>query len=966
MLRGKSKFLQAVIILGLLGAIGGTGILIFEAATPGKQSANQSTAVGTQIASIINEHETNDKDVEPTSVSIKNPVASLKVGDTYLLETEVLPEDTTFPALSFASSVETVARISGDGLITALSAGSTTISITNIHNNELTDSFDLSVAVVPVTDIAISISGSEVLADGSFRLSTERTSYSLQATVSPDDATEKTVTYATDRDDYLQVTGSTIRLKADSGDEYTVITATCGDFSKDIHVYVEEYVPDVIALTSVRFSANSLSLGIGESKSTSLVYTPKDADEATMSAFTFASGDTSVATVNARGNVTAVAAGDTTITATLKSDPSITAELPVTVSYIDIKPTASMSLRLSSRLRVSLSATASISGWNPSNATAKLKKYYRFFSADSAIAAVNETSGKVTAKAVGNTAIRAEIYGSQADYAAKTNPVRTLTAPIEIFDSGTVVSFELNAPFAAENGDGTLLIHQGTTYNLKQLTHKNLQVNGSPDGISINLGYEVEWQSEDIAVSKDGDNLTVTGDKPGYVRIRATDANSGVSSSVTFLAVKPLTYADDGGSTFYVGDRRNIVFDTQEGIVYNLRYEGDPFSYLLVTNDLAASETMTFEAVAPGQSTMVVTPYYEGVALEPEILQINLNAVHKLATDFAFTATPTGGESLSMDNEEPHRIIVGTRLSLAAAYTPFAEPTAAALGYVSSNRQVAYITGSTIVAHKVGDCLIQAKESVSGVTHQMKLKIVNQCALSDTKPFKFRALGDANVNKVDSDDEGNPVFLKSFSYKLTVSYAEGTTFKNPYFTSLDESVLIVGQDGSVSALSVGKTKIRVEFNDGVEGSVNMTYEIDVSVRKRAVIENISSFNALIRKLLGHFGAFLILGIATSMFFLLGFQGKAWYWSIPTNIGYGFFLAGLTELIQLYTEGRVGAWKDVGIDFGGYCISAVLFTAVLLLFHFLKKRKAKKKVLEAAAIDEIPAENAPEKAENPEE
>ena len=140
MLRGKSKFLQAVIILGLLGAIGGTGILIFEAATPGKQSANQSTAVGTQIASIINEHETNDKDVEPTSVSIKNPVASLKVGDTYLLETEVLPEDTTFPALSFASSVETVARISGDGLITALSAGSTTISASQSSRSPISPS----------------------------------------------------------------------------------------------------------------------------------------------------------------------------------------------------------------------------------------------------------------------------------------------------------------------------------------------------------------------------------------------------------------------------------------------------------------------------------------------------------------------------------------------------------------------------------------------------------------------------------------------------------------------------------------------------------------------------------------------------------------------------------------------------------------------------------------------------------
>ena len=891
MLRGKSKFLKAMIIIGLAGTIGGTGILIFEAATPGAKSGEQSTAVGTQIASIINEHETNDKDVEPESVAIKNPIASLKIGETYLLETEVLPSDTTFPGLSYSSSEESVAKIDGDGLIHALGEGDTVITINNTHNNELSDSFALSVSPIPVEEIALSIQGETPDANGDYTLSTEQSSYRLQAVVSPDNATEKTVIYSLDRTDFISISGSTIRLLSPSGTEATTITASCGGISQSIRVFVEEYVPEVIPLTQVRFSVTSVSLGIGESKSVSLRYTPSGADEARMSAFTLSSENTAVATISSSGSIKGVAAGSTNVKATLKSDPSISASIPVTVSFIDLKPSASLSLRLSSRLRVSLSATASISGWNPSNATAKLMKYYRFFSSDSSIASVNETSGKVTAKAVGNTSIRADIYGSKADYQAKINPVRSISAPIEIFDSGQVVSFGLNTPFATENSDGTLLIHQGTEYNLSNLTHRDLEVNGSSEGVTIKLGYEIEWQSEEIEASIANKRLTVTGEQPGYVRIRATDENSGVSASVTFLAIKPLTYEKIGGEPLYVGESEQIVFDVQDGVTYEGRYEGDPEEFLSITNEFASSNTMTYEAFAPGSATFIVTPSYDGIALETEAAEIHLNAYHKIASDFVLSAHPSSGEPYAMDNEEPHRVVVGTKLDLRTAYTPFETPTSVAMSFRSSDSKLAQINGNQVKTAKVGLVTITAEEAVSGITHEIKFKIVNECVLDSTKPFTFKALGDTKVNKVENDADGNPVFLKSFSYKLTVKYAAGTTFRGARFHSEDESILTIGEmDGSISALAVGKTKILVDFDDGLEGSVDKHYSIDVSVRKRAVIENISSFNLFIRKLLGHFGAFLILGIATSMFFVLGFTKKQWWWSVPANLGYGFLLA----------------------------------------------------------------------------
>ena len=109
------------------------------------------------------------------------------------------------------------------------------------------------------------------------------------------------------------------------------------------------------------------------------------------------------------------------------------------------------------------------------------------------------------------------------------------------------------------------------------------------------------------------------------------------------------------------------------------------------------------------------------------------------------------------------------------------------------------------------------------------------------------------------------------------------------------------------------------------------------------ITDMESFLGFFRKLVGHYGAFLVLALAATPFFTLGFSGWHWRWSIAVNFAHGFAMACLTEFIQLFTAGRSGAWSDVGIDFGGYCTSAVLVTFIILLVHFLAKRKNEKAV-----------------------
>ena len=110
---------------------------------------------------------TNNKNVQVTNIeiSIKNPVTSvslgesyveLEVGNTYQLEATVLPENATNKNVSWASSNTDVITVDDNGLVTAAGAGSATVTVTT-EDQELTDTCEFSVEEIPTTSTPISI-----------------------------------------------------------------------------------------------------------------------------------------------------------------------------------------------------------------------------------------------------------------------------------------------------------------------------------------------------------------------------------------------------------------------------------------------------------------------------------------------------------------------------------------------------------------------------------------------------------------------------------------------------------------------------------------------------------------------------------------------------------------------------------------------------------------------------------------
>ena len=118
--------------------------------------------------------------------------------------------------------------------------------------------------------------------------------------------------------------------------------------------------------------------------------------------------------------------------------------------------------------------------------------------------------------------------------------------------------------------------------------------------------------------------------------------------------------------------------------------------------------------------------------------------------------------------------------------------------------------------------------------------------------------------------------------------------------------------------------------------------VSEAITKQPKITNLEDFRAYIRKLVGHYGAFLIMGIfasLTGMMFFIKFKKWYVYWiKVLSIVLYGFLFAGLTEIIQLYTPGRAGVMSDVFIDYSGYMTSVGIIVLIYFIIEYIKFKK----------------------------
>jgi uncharacterized protein YjdB/glycosidase len=163
---------------------------------------------------------TNAPFVAVTGVSVSPATATVGLGTTQQLNAAITPANATNQNVTWTSSNTAIATVNASGLVTAVAAGTATITVKTVDGNKTATSA-ITVAAIPVSSVAVSPTSASLYAGNTQQLS---------ATISPANATNKTVTWSSSNTAIATVNSSGLVTAVSAGT--ATITATTQDGNK--------------------------------------------------------------------------------------------------------------------------------------------------------------------------------------------------------------------------------------------------------------------------------------------------------------------------------------------------------------------------------------------------------------------------------------------------------------------------------------------------------------------------------------------------------------------------------------------------------------------------------------------------------------------------------------------------------------------------------------------------------------
>ena len=377
--------------------------------------------------------------VNPTSLTLENN------GATGSFAVVVSPSNATNKDFSVISSNTSVATVTKDGstvTVKPLVAGSSTVTVTSADNPQFTAKCEVTVNTVDATGVTVSPKTETLLASGDPK--------TLTAEVAPTNATNKTVTWASDKPSIVSVGETTGVITPGSSAGTAIITAT--DHKGHTDSCTVTVTSTVVHVSSVEFESAYKTLVLQANGSSSAALSehvtvlPTDALDKSLS---FTSNNPSVATVDQNtGVVTPHIEGTATITVASVDNPDAKDTCAVTVNKIPVSSVTLDKHELALNVDGSETLTATV---NPDNATYKGVSWE---SSNPSVATVS--NGLVTAKAEGTATITVKSTDdtSKTDTCAVTVTAGanhgTLDNPISVADARAIAA-ELNKGATAKS-----------------------------------------------------------------------------------------------------------------------------------------------------------------------------------------------------------------------------------------------------------------------------------------------------------------------------------------------------------------------------------------------------------------------------------------------------------------------------------------------------------------------------------
>ena len=236
-----------------------------------------------------------------------------------------------------------------------------------------------------------------------------------------------------------------------------------------------------------------------------------------------------------------------------------------------------------------------------------------------------------------------------------------------------------------------------------------------------------------------------------------------------------------------------------------------------------------------------------------------------------------------------------------------------------TNKSLFEIAGETYTAVTVGEAYFEFSAYASGRTSRYRVVVVEPLPEQLTIMGRDRIICDKEYQYTVFDGERD-------CEKITWSIVKG-------------SGATITEEGKLIATELGDIVIRA----------TSTQDEKIFVEFRVRVSPYENFHTFVRKLIGHFTAFAILGVGFAVTYFLLF-GRARKISPIVALISSAVVAGVTEILQMpiFTQNRGPSFKDVVLDTEG-AAWGVLGTVVLIFLFFLIVRLISKRKYEQVKL-----------------
>lgn len=415
------------------------------------------------------------------TVGLSTSELSLYTGETATLSATVSPENTSDKSIEWKSSAPSIAKVDQNGTITAIKAGTATITARAADGSEKEASCTVTVKQ-HVTGVSVDpqelslITGDKAI---------------IKAIITPADATDKSIIWSSSDKNIATVdsNGEVTALKAGNAEIYAVTND--GGKKAICRIGIRQLSE------GITIEPEEIEIYTGETSQLNATLFPENTSDKTLK---WESSNTSIVTVDQTGLIRAIKAGSATISVTSTDGGNHSATCTVTVKQhvtsVSISPS---SLSLHNGQTSTLNATVL-----PSDATDKTLSWK---SSDVSVATVDD-SGNVTGIGRGRTTVTATSRDGELESKCEVE-VRQLAEEISIDESDVTLYTGESAELSA-----TVL----------------------PEDTSDKT---VQWSSSNTAVATVDQNGIITAIKAGTATIKATSTDgSNVSASCTVTVLQ--------------------------------------------------------------------------------------------------------------------------------------------------------------------------------------------------------------------------------------------------------------------------------------------------------------------------------------------------------------------------------------------------------------------------------------------